>query len=66
MSPYNKLKEIAISATSTAECIYDTIYIIVDYRVGIFPFGVKKCDVTDTLLPHGAAEASFQSTQPTK
>ena len=61
MSPYNKLKEIAISATSTDECIYDTIYIIVDYRVGIFPV-----TVTDTLLPHGAAEASFQSTQPTK
>ena len=35
-------------------------------RVGIFPFSVDKCDVTDMLLPHGAAEVSFQSVQPTK
>ena len=34
------------------------ICIIVDCRVGIFPFGVKKCYVTDTLLPHGAMEVS--------
>ena len=24
-------------------------------------FNVDKCNVTDTLLPHGAAEVSFQS-----
>ena len=34
---------------------------IVDCKVGIAPFGVNKCDVTDTLLPHGVAEVSFQS-----
>ena len=33
------LKEIAVSAISTAK--YDTIYFIVDYRVGIFPFTVN-------------------------
>ena len=60
------LKGIAVSAISMAKYIYGTIYIIVDYRVGIFPFSVNKCDVTDTLLPHGAAEVSFQSVQPTK
>ena len=59
-------KEIAASAISTAKDIYGTIYIIVDYRVGIFPFNVSKRDVTDTLLPHGAAEISFESAQPTK
>ena len=33
---------------------------IADYRVGICPFKVNKCDaVTDTLLLHGAAEVSF-------
>ena len=31
----------------------------VDYRVGIYPFNVIKCDVTDTLFPHGVAEVSF-------
>ena len=30
-------------------------------RVGICPFNVNKCDVTETLLPHGAAEISFHS-----
>ena len=61
------LKEIAVSAMSTAKYTYGTIYIIVDYRVGIFPFSVKKCNVTDTLLPHGAAEVlGFQSAQRTK
>ena len=25
---------------------------------------VNKCDVTDALLPHGAAEVKFQSVQP--
>ena len=30
-------------------------------RVGICPFNVNKCDVAETLLPHGAAEISFQS-----
>ena len=49
------LKEIAVSAISTAKHIYGKIYIIVDYRIRIFPFNVNKCDVTDTLLPHGAA-----------
>ena len=34
------------------------IYVIVDCRVGIC-FNVNKCDVTDTLLLHGAAEVSF-------
>ena len=26
----------------------------------LFPFGDKKCYVTDTLLPYGAMEVSFQ------
>ena len=43
-----------------------TIYIIVDYRVGIFPFSVNECNVTDTLLPNGASEISFQPAQPPK
>ena len=42
------------AAISTAKDIYDTLYVTTDYRVGIFPFSVNKCDVTDTLLPHGA------------
>ena len=29
----------------------DTIHVIVYHRVGICPFNVDKCDVTDTLLP---------------
>ena len=29
----------------------DTIHVIVDYRFGICPFNVNKCDVTDALLP---------------
>ena len=49
-----------------AKDIYGTNYITVDYRVGIFPFIVNKCDITDTLLPHGAAEVSFEPAQPTK
>ena len=49
------VKEIAVSAISTAKDICGTIYIIVDYRVGKFPFNVNKSDVTDRLLPHGAA-----------
>ena len=60
------LKEIPVSTISTAKDMYGTIHIIVDYRVGIFPFNVSKCDVTNMLLPHGAAEVSFQPTQPTK
>ena len=44
------IKRKSFSAISTAKYIYDTIYIIVDHRVGIFPFSVNKCDVTDTLL----------------
>ena len=55
-----------MSSISTAKDIYGTIYITVDYRVGIFPFNVNKFDVTDMLLPHGAAEVSFQTAQPTK
>ena len=47
-----------------AKDIYGMIYIIVDYRVGIFPFNVDKCDVTDMLLPHGAAEVSFNLRNP--
>ena len=38
------LKEIAVSVISTAKDINDTIHVIVDYRVGIFPFNVNKCD----------------------
>ena len=64
MNSENVLKQIAVSAISTAKDIYDTIYIIVDYQVGIFPFNFNKCDVTDTLLPHGAAEVIFQPAQP--
>ena len=30
------------------------------------PFNVNKCNVAGTLLPHGAAELSFQSAQRTK
>ena len=30
------------------------------------PFDVNKCDATDTLLSHGAAEVSFQSVQRTE
>ena len=59
---YELIKHVK-SAISTTIYIYDTISVIVDYRVGIFPFGVKKCNVTDTLLPHGAEEVSFQSAQ---
>ena len=32
------VKEIAVSSISTAEDINDTIHVIVDYRVGIYPF----------------------------
>ena len=60
------LKEIAVSAILTAKDICGTIFVIVDYRVGIFPFNLNKCDITDTLLPHGAAEVRFQPAQPTK
>ena len=41
----------AVFAILAAENIHDTTHIIVDYRVGICPFNVNKCDVTDTLLP---------------
>ena len=60
MSSKNTLKEIAVSAISTVKDIYGTIYIIVEYKVGIFPFNVNKCDVTDILLPHGAASCILQ------
>ena len=69
MSSKNTLKlknEIAVSSISTAEDINDTIQVIVDYRVGICPFSVNKCNAADTLLPHGSAEVSFQSAQRTE
>ena len=33
------------------------IHVTDDYRIGIFPLNVNKCDVTNMLL-HGAAEVS--------
>ena len=69
MSSKNTLKlkkEIAVSSISTAEDINDKIHVNVDYRVGICPFSVNKCNVADTLLPHGAAEVSFHSAQRTE
>ena len=36
--------------------LHVTAHVIVDYRVGIWLFNVNKCNVADTLLPHGAAE----------
>ena len=66
MTSWNTLKEIAISAISTAKDTYGTTYIIVDYRVGIFPFNVNKFDVTDRLLSNGASDISFQPAQLTK
>ena len=51
---------------STAGDINDMIHVIVDYRVGICPFNVNKCNVAHTFLPHGAAEVSFQSVQRTE
>ena len=60
------LKEIAVSSISTGEDVNDAIQVIVDYRVGIYPFNVGKCNVADTLLPHGATEVSFQLAQCTK
>lgn len=53
----------AASAIWTDKHIYGTIYIIVHSRVCIFPFNVNQCDVNDTQLPHGAAEASFRPVQ---
>ena len=44
---------------AVSEDVNDSIHVIVDYRV-------DKGDVTDTLLPHGAAEVSFQSAQRTE
>ena len=34
------------------------IHVTDDYRIGIFPLNVNKCDVTNMLLLHGAAEVS--------
>ena len=63
----NTLKEIAVSAISTAKDISDTIHDIVDYRVGICPFNViSAMNITDTLLPHGVAQVSFQFAQRTE
>ena len=42
---------IAVVAILTAEVINDKIHVIVDYRIGICPFNVNKCEITDTLLP---------------
>ena len=53
-------RNIAVSVIWTVDDINDTIPVIVDYRVGIGHFNVYKCDVTDTLLPHGAAEVRFE------
>ena len=50
MGSCDTLKEIAVSAISTAEDLIDMIYVSVDYRGGICPF--NNCDGTDTLLPH--------------
>ena len=50
-----KLKEAAVSSIATAEDTNDTIHVFVEYRVGICPFNVNKCNVADTLLSHGAA-----------
>ena len=58
------VKKIAVSPKSIAKDIFGTIHIIVDCRVGMFPF--NKCDVTNTLLLHGAAEVTFQPAQPSK
>ena len=58
-----ELIKLVKSAISTTIYIYDTISVIVDYRAGTFPFTVNKCYVTDTLLPRGAEEVSFQSAQ---
>ena len=60
-----KLEKIAVSSISTAEDIKDTIRVIVDYRVGICPFNVNKCNVADTWLPRCAAEV-FQLAQRTE
>ena len=54
---YHKSTESKFKKT-TAEDFKDTNHVIVDYRVGICRFNVNKCDVTDTLLPHGAAKVS--------
>ena len=45
---------LAVSAISTN----DMIHVTDDYRIGIFPLNVNKCDVTNMLLLHGAAEVS--------
>ena len=50
-----KLKEVVVSSIATAEDTNDTIHIFFEYRVGICPFNVNKCNVADTLLPHGAS-----------
>ena len=63
---FKTYKKLAVSSISTAEDFNNTIHVIVDYRVGICPFNVNKCNVADTLLPHGAAEVSFQSAQRTE
>ena len=55
-------RNLSLSAILTAKDTYGMIYIIVDYRVGKFPFSVNKCNVTDTLWLHGASEISEFST----
>ena len=46
MSSWNTLKGIAVSSILTAKDICDTIYVIVDYRVGIFPFLISAMLLT--------------------
>ena len=45
------------------EDISDTNHVIVDYRVGIRPCNFNKCSGGDMLVPHVAAEGSFQLDQ---
>ena len=62
------LKEIAVSAISTAKDINDTIHVIVDYRVMAYTLSmlISAMNITDTLLPHGVAQVRFQSAQRTE
>ena len=59
------LKQIAVSSISTAEDINDMIRPCHCWLQSwhMRPFNVNKCNVGDTLLPHGAAEVRFQSAQ---
>ena len=61
---YELIKHVKRNSHIEGQIYLWCVYLNVDYRVGIFPFSVDKCDVTDTLLPHGAVEVRFQSAQP--